>query len=439
MNKVTTAALAGLVAVTATASASMTRWAGFGDASAYISDVQDIWTLPGVVASNKNATYFEFGPSNGTFASSFLNNPNQSSVGANPWGGAHGELGPGVLGIWVNRAQNPAISSAYAALNTPFFATGNLNTGIVPGGPGSLSASDINSTAPAAGRVDLLYGFALNDKLDLGISLSRANRDQKAENVGGVAGRTDSYDANGLGFGLGVEIKELAFFKLLEVGLTGDMDSNTVSYKSNAGEDKIDNSANAYNLRVGGDIAGENGMFGRAELGFNMSSADSKNGTTSATPATGDKEFKYGASAWNLGYAMGKSGDKGMGLLGLMLKGNGSSTESDAANTKGDSGNLSLELTTAGEAKVKEWLTARAGIAANLYQSSSTTLPGASNQEKDSSSNNGKAVISTGLSVNLGQITIDGVLNQDLLYSGPYFTNGVSEVLFSQVSATWGW
>ena len=61
MNKVTTAALAGLVAVTATANASMSRWNGFGAAQAYIADVQDIWTLPGVITNYKNAAYIELG------------------------------------------------------------------------------------------------------------------------------------------------------------------------------------------------------------------------------------------------------------------------------------------------------------------------------------------------------------------------------------------
>jgi DNA-binding XRE family transcriptional regulator len=61
MNKLTTLALAGLVAVAASAVASDTRLAGFGASSAFIADVQDIWSLPAVVASNKNATYFEMG------------------------------------------------------------------------------------------------------------------------------------------------------------------------------------------------------------------------------------------------------------------------------------------------------------------------------------------------------------------------------------------
>jgi hypothetical protein len=449
MNKISTAALAGLVAVTATANASMSRWNGFGDANAYIADVQDIWSLPGVVVSNKNATYFEFGKAKSDTAwstepvdafSSYYNNPGQNATPvASAWGGVHGEVGPGVLGVWVNRGQSSLINGLYSGLGGEFAQTGNLSGGIAPNATVDMSAGELNVNNGAGGRVDLIYGFGLNDQIDLGISLSRANLNSKTENVANTAGRVDSYDAGALGFGIGAEIKEVAIFKLLEVGLVIDMDNMAISYKDTAGEDKIEHSASVYALRVGGDTAGENGMFGRAELGFRMGSGLSKNGVTSTAPVVGDKEHKISGSQWNLGYAMGKSGDKGMGLMGLMLKGEGSSSETDGANTKSDRGSMSLQFTTAGEAKVKEWLTARAGIAANLYESSGTTGAGATNPVKTSTSNNGAATLSTGLSGQFGQVTIDGVLNQDVLYTSGFLISGVSETLFTQVSATWGW
>jgi hypothetical protein len=438
MNKVTTAALAGLVAVTATANASMSRWNGFGAANAYIADVQDIWSLPGVVASHKNTSYFEFGTAAAPNVSGGVsNNP------AGTWGGVHSALGPGVLGIWVGRGQNANVAAAYAANTTNFFTTGNFAPGTFTNlgltAPGGANAAAMNSAVGTTGRVDILYGFAISDTVELGVLLSRANRNAKQENVGNVSGSVDSVDAGALGLGLGAELKELAIFKLLEIGLTFDSDSILASTKTTAGEDKLEFSASNIGLRVGGDIDGGEGKFGRAELGYSTSGSNSKNGVTSATVATGDKEFKYNAMGWNLGYAMGKSGDKGMGLMGLMLMGTGSSMESDGPNTKSDAGSLALQLTSAGEAKVKEWLTARAGIAANLYQSSSATGAGAVNPTKTSTSNNGATTISTGLSATFGDVVIDGVLNQDVLYTGTFLISGVAESLFGQVSATWGW
>jgi hypothetical protein len=440
MNKITTAALAGLVAVTATANASVSRHVGFGDiGTAFIADVQDKWSLPGVVASQPNALYMEFGANA---------NPGAAGTGVNQlptnaWGGVTQEVGPGKLAIWVGRGQNSTINNLYSALNTNFTTLGTLagstvNTAI-GSTPATLDANALNTLAPAAGRVDVLYGFSLSETLDLGILISRGNRNGKVENVGGVAGRVDAYDANALGFGVGVEVKEAAIFSLLEIGATMDTDSILVSSKSTAGEDKVEHNANVFAVRIGGDMAGEEGAFSRVELGFAMGSAASKNGVTSATVATGDKEFKTGGTMWNLGYAAGKSGEKGMGLLGAMLKGNSGSSETDGANSKSDNSSLALLVGAAGEAKVREWATARAGVTQNVYQTSSATAAGASNQQVTNRSNNGATTLSTGLSLMFGDWTLDGVLNQDVLYTGTFLVSGVAEALFGQVSATLVW
>lgn len=435
MKKISTLALAGLVGVSTVASASVSRWNGFGAANAYIADVQDIWTLPGVVASNKNAMYLELGTATG---------PNVSGgVDSNPvnaWGGVHTEVGPGVLGVWVNRGQSSNVDGLFNSLGA-FTAVGTLSVGTLNSAlgtslAGTLSGDFLDDNAPAAGRVDLLYGFSLSETVDLGILISRANRNGKVENVGNVAGTVDSYDANALSFGIGAELKEVAIFKLLELGLVIDTEGSLLSAKTTANEDKLENSVSLTSLRVGGDIAGDEGKFGRLELGFALGSANAKNSLASVTPATGDKEKKTNGMKWNLGYAAGKSGEKGLGLVGLMLSGDGSSSETDGANSKSDRSEMALQLSTAGEAKIKEWLTARAGLSQNLYQSSSSTGIGASNQVKTNRSNNGAATVTTGLSLTFGDWVIDGVLNQDVLYTGTFFISGVAESLFSQVSAT---
>src|SRR6266849_5343144 len=104
MKKLTTLALAGAMAVSSLATASMSRQNGFGLANQFIIDVQSMWTLPAVAASNGNATYFEFGgnganPIIGTQDRAYNNFANP----ANAWGGANGEVGPGVLAIWGGR------------------------------------------------------------------------------------------------------------------------------------------------------------------------------------------------------------------------------------------------------------------------------------------------------------------------------------------------
>ena len=451
MNKLTTLALAGLVAVAASAVASDSRMAGFGASSAFIADVQDIWTLPAVVASNKNATYFEMGDYtnfafDGYDGNQDVNDPNDNvQYTGQAWGGVHAEVGPGVLAIWVNRPTSleldQMLNNVSGTISDNFYAgwfgTGNYN---------------------AQGRVDLFYGFGLGDKVDLGVHLSRINNDRKAE-VKNVYNYGVGYDlkaidsVTGLGFGIGADIKEVAIFKLLQVGLDIDTLGETSTEEvtnSGEGEQKYTLGANTIKVRVGGDVSGDEGKFGRLEFGFGLGSASEKNdayGTASGDPAVGNKEGKASAMAWNLGYALGKSGDKGMGLAGLMLEGISFSQESDAPDTKSEQSSLTLALSTAGEAKVKEWLTARAGLSANLLQMDSTKYPsyydwGTGNNADNNTrgnSQNGTATISTGLSMVFGDLTIDGVLNQDLLFTGSYLISGLQETLFSKVSATWGW
>ena len=50
---------------------------------------------------------------------------------------------------------------------------------------------------------------------------------------------------------------------------------------------------------------------------------------------------------------------------------------------------------------------------------------------------NGGTTASLGFSVNLGALTIDGILNQDFLASGPFFLSGVAEGLSTKVAATY--
>lgn len=443
MNKLTTLALAGLVAVSASAVASDSRLAGFGASSAFIADVQDIWTLPAVVASNKNATYFEMGEYTGfggEWCCPSQNDPNDNTKWqGQAWGGVHAEVGPGVLGVWVNRPTTLELEGLMDR------ATNQIST--------SFSEDEFGNPETAwwgygaEGRVDLFYAFGLGEQVDLGIHVSRINNDSKVEykdSWGAGWDQTSTLGINGLGFGIGADIKEVAIFKLLQVGL--DIDTIGLTYTelvvNDQPETKYTQGANTVKFRVGADVAGDEGKFGRLEVGLGMGAANAKNDAYgSGVLVDGNKEYKAGAMLWNLGYAIGKSSDKGMGLAGLMLEGYSASQEWDAANTKSEEGSLTLALSTAGEAKVKEWLTARAGLSANLLEMDSQKYPSGDPTKNDTEnySNNGSATISTGLSLNFGDLTIDGVLNQDLLYTGTYLISGLQETLFSKVSATWGW
>jgi hypothetical protein len=435
MNKVTTAALAGLLAVTAGAQASQSRWNGFGSASAYIADVQDIFTLPGVVASHADTTYFELGGVGTGFGVPIGTN-DISSNGVNAWGGVHSKLGGGVLGLWFNRLSG-TISGINGGWSVP-------DGGVVPGPILTAFATAVSN--PLRNQIDALYGFSLSDSTTLGIGVSRATNSGKAETT--TAGVATSQETNigDFGISLGVEQKEVGPISLLEIGLQYSSRGDSFVNKA-AQTDKITANGSAINLRVGGDMTGDKGMFSRIELGFATQSLGLKDELATAPAAGTFIESKNSASMWNLGYAMGGSNDKGMGLMGLMLAGSGQSRDEafNAAEVdKTDISGMTLLATTAGEAKINGWLTVRAGLESNLFFSSSTTTEqgaaGATTKiviTSDAPATNGKA--SMGTTLTFGDITIDGVLNQGLLFSGSYLVSGIPQALSSQVSLTWPW
>lgn len=440
MNKVTTAALAGLVAVTATANASMSRVNGFGAAAAYIADVQNIWTLPGVVASNKNATYFELGKKTSNVVNSAYAG---NAAVANAWGGVDAEVGPGVLGVWFNRPYNELSNLAGGAT--------------VPSAVGSGGTPSTTFLTPTQ-SIDLLYGFGLSDSTTLGVAINRASNSLKTETVSSGTTTVGDQSSSDLGFGLGLEQKGVGPIDLLEVGLTLNLRGDANTNDNGSVKNKITQGGMDTDLRIGGDIAGSEGKFGRVELGLNLDSLDTKSEPAAAAAANSFVESKQSALAWNLGYAMGKSSDKGMGLVGLMLQGNSASRDeanNGTAVNKLDSSNLYLLASTAAEAKVKEWLTLRAGLSSKLFYTGSvvtetgaagatTKVTKSTDQPTGTTGNGGlgdagNAIASFGTSITLGSLVIDGVLNQDLLYSGTYLVSGVAGALSSQVSATWAW
>jgi len=345
MNKVTTAALAGLMVVTAGAQASVSRWNGFGSAQAYIADVQDIFTLPGVVASHADTTYFELGPV-GT-ALNLAGANNDLSTGA-VWGGVNKAIAGGVLGVWFNRTSNTlaSLDQSYVA---PDSGVGAATAAA------AASAFTTSVKAPLANQIDLIYGFNLSDSTTLGFGLSRGTNSTKTETVNTTTSSSET-NVSDYGISLGVEQKEVGPIALLEVGLQYNTRNDNFTSK-NTQTDKILADGSNIAIRIGGDTAGKDGAFGRIELGLGLASLTLKDDFTGfSNPGNVFVESKNSAMAWNLGYAMGKSSDKGMGLCGIMLHSN-STSKNEAWNggnevNKTDNSKLELTVATAGEAKV---------------------------------------------------------------------------------------
>jgi hypothetical protein len=439
-------ALAGLAALGGRADATEARELGFGSASAFIVDDSSYATLPQEVGTFKNSTYFELGPAtNAVHATPY-----------EPWGGVNVPLGPGTLGVWIGR-DNDDFSGLYANSQLTLASLGGVSANFLAGmanlqGFGAVAgANTINSLYQdqgGTGRVDLIYDFDFSNTVNLAVGINRANTDEKVDSSGASH---SSWDVDNLGLSLGADVRQLGPFNLLQVGLQVNMESQIADFTANGNDSKFDSSATGLRLRVGGETAGEGGRFGRFELGLgggDLNVQTSPYGGTSYTDNGGVLNFNAGA-------ALGMSRERGMGLVGLMLYGNAGGDNNTAA-PGGDRTtyyNDNVVLSTAGEVKIKEWLTARAGLSGSLVNVGGTT---GANGTGTSGSNSvfvaetgisgatpipapGTVNAAMGLSLEFGNLSLDGVLNQNLLYTGTYLLSGQSNAVFSQVSLTWRW
>jgi len=443
MKKLTTVALAGaMVAAASFASASATRSTGFGQASLFIGDIQDFQTLPQTVASNPNATYMEFGPQYNydAYNDEFNNNPGtpvDSSIN-NPWGGVDMTVGPGVLSVWGNR---PVTLGNNLNFGDGFNST-NGGNGVDPG----------TNFARPRHQVDIIYGMNVSDKLAIGVGINTAsnNFDQTTSNTTNPTTKVNN-DASDFGISLGADLKELGPLDAVQIGLQWTGAGAQTENNNGTYDNKNSLTDSIINLRVGVDIKGDKGMFQRGELGVNLENGEQKSKPQTAPAAQSWVDNTASWTSLTLGWAMGMSGEKGMGLSGLILNWWGQHSDSPfeqgayaGSDEAYDWNGTSLTLVSAGEAKVNSWLTSRAGLSETLwangsYQDKYTNSTTNTTTYKQAYDGNYNTVLTLGLSYNIGDITVDGALNQDLLFNGPFFTNGIPTQLFSQVSATWNW
>ena len=443
MKKVTTLALVGLLGVSAGAYATEARDLGFGAASQFIVSDSSYTTLPQEVLTYKDNTYLELG-SNNLYVPS--DNYSKYNSNQNVWGGANVSLGSGALGIWVGRPNNDfsgLYNNSQLQLNgTVANGMGNL-LGI---GAGNTIADFMHDGDTAQDRVDVIYAFDLTEMANLAIGINRANYDYKADF--GSTGY-NSWNSQNLGLSLGSDIKGLDPVKLLQVGLQVNMESQAAD-ANNGVDNKFISNATDVQLRVGGDVAGDNGRFGRAELGVGIGSLQVKTEPNGGTTYA-DNGF---ATTYNVGYAVGMTKDKSMALAGLMVYGDLGNDDNTALvpGEKYSYNDINVVLSTGGETKLTSWLTARCGLRGSLFSMGSeqhNTTKSAGNPQYSYSPDyaqlggnlniGSSATASLGLSLNFGNLTLDGVLNQNVLYSGTYLASGIPEALFSQVSATYSW
>ncbi len=113
----------------------------------------------------------------------------------------------------------------------------------------------------------------------------------------------------------------------------------------------------------------------------------------------------------------------------------------DTKGTETSSTTIDVGVNVAAEAKLNETWSARIGAQKGIFGTSSITTKNLDNltETNSSSDTTGAPVISMGASCVVGNLTIDGVIQQALLFNGPQFIGGGTPGMTSKISAKYSW
>lgn len=380
------------------------------------------------------------------------------------FGGATLDLTGSALGIY---AGAPVV-------NTGLFT--NLNNYILTDIPNALKSSasigtTIRKLNDTTGTPDnqllALYGLGL-EGMNIGIGLgysasskSEANKTtyQAKDEISGSQSEIDILLGASLKGDMGIDIG-------ISVGLPSS--TNKVVAQRWVAADQVSKPDNEDLVEASGmdlGIAARAVMGGDliANLGFGMKSGkvtanfkkDGNNDDDWDDAGTDTKiELSGESSSMNvdLGVAKLLKANNVNVITGLTL-GYSSSTEKggivkDKLNSANDqkgsevsSSGINVNVNVAAEAKLNETWSARVGAQKGIFGTSSTTSKNldASTETNSSSDTTSAPVISMGASCVVGNLTIDGVISQALLFNGPQFIGGGAPGMATKISAKYNW
>jgi hypothetical protein len=348
--------------------------------SANVREVEDmdlIWLYPNKIIQYKNTVDFRLGDNFDPF----------STPGRNEWGGViTGEMGLGVIGVYVNRPF--VMPSAWAPLATPaftpftFFPAMTFDYFFV-GGSVLLTMSNNQ-------HLDVLWADSLGGGADLGVHVSYLN------NFGLYPYGVDS-QTYALGVGLGLS----DFGPFSQFNLHVDYGFQNIA-GSFGGPPSKDNGI--YTLKAG--------FLAQAELGKDLFLKPFVDFQLDKTDLGGLSPSPFGSNGWALvlGTTCNHSILAGKGLVatGLSFGYNNNHFDDPGVFFVGSFDEILYQLVWNAfmEAEVYDWLTLRGGVATNLmargYNDGNPLLP----VWYDMSTSN--VVYSVGFSLNWQNFTLDG-------------------------------
>ncbi len=375
------------------------------------------------------------------------------------FGGATLDLSGSALGIYAGKN---IVSNVFADINNAILTTwaGLKSTAVI-----GTASYTLNSTIGTPDNQLLaIYGLGL-EGMNIGIGLGySASSMSQAEKTTYLAKDEISGSQSQIDVLLGVSLKgDVGIDAGISIGLPSStnkvMDQRwdgSASKKDN--EDTVE--ASGMNLDIGARAVMSDLI---ANLGFGMSSA--KLTATFIKDGNNDEDWEDAANDTQVessGENSSMNVDLGVAKLtkvnnvnittGLTLGYSNLTNKegiykdkldsiNDLKGTESSSSGINVGVNVAAEAKLNDTWSARVGAQKGIFGTSSTTSKDLDNlTESTSSSDTTSApVISMGASCVVGNLTIDGVISQALLFDGPYFIGGTATGMASQISAKYNW
>ncbi|HUK56948.1 MAG TPA: hypothetical protein VLY20_09855 [Nitrospiria bacterium] len=385
------------------------RMDGLGVQNWQVEDDFNIFINPAQIGNYKNNIYGELG----TYGANTItvNNPNQSGINlGSQWGGMNMDVSYGTWGVYLGR---------------PYSFNGPLNLM----GAGS---------APGNNRFDLFYG--LHSSMPVGFYLSYADQSENTKS-GGTTFKDQSQEFNlGAGGIFADGMLEGSLNITLPTSKCVDTTGGDVACGGATGNTFKSDAGPSFALLVR-----HHADMGNSKL---LTTAQIQTIDASTKDSTSPTKIDDSTFGWRIDTALNSKPNPdtlvvaGIGLNGanrtIKLKGGGGKVTLD---------NLAIPVNVAVEHQTFKYVKTRIGLSKPLYNKANCkdttgadTCSGsvlASAQKVDIVSD-GAATVSAGIGWAVADnMTVDAVINQDVLFTGTYVVSGVPETLSSKISATY--
>jgi hypothetical protein len=415
------------------------RMDGLGVANWQIEDDFNIWINPAQVSNYKNTIYGELGTE--ITSSPCTNNTSFGECGAvsgtgfndsvysgSQWGGMNMDVSYGEWGVYIGRPYAGVGPFAASPLGLPSF-----------GLAGPLVLFEAGSP-PTTNRVDLFYG--LHSAQPIGLYLSYADQSEK-NTVGGVTAKDESTEWNiGAGGIFGGGMLDGA----INITFPSSKCSDAAGTQTNCGDAFGGNTLKSDASPSFSILARHHANMGNSKL---LTTAQILTIDASVKDSVTSQKIKDNTLGWRIDTALNsKPIPDALVIVGIGLAGANREIKFNQGGGKNTFDDLAIPVNVALEHQTFKAVKTRIGLSKPLYNKSNCkdTAPQTGDCTGNFTGGLDKAnVVSDGaanFSMGLGwtvmdNLSIDAVLNQDVLFTGTYMISGVPETLSSKLSATY--